>query len=292
MPPQSPNASRVRSPNSAGLPLSLFRMDRAMETHSFRSRMASLILVFSGSGRLIHKKTRESLLTGSIVSVPPAIPCQVHAGPDLHWALLQFDPIALGVGKWAIARTREFAAMFQALARGKTSGKSPVRSLRLIPKHFAGAAALVGEMERELAEKHPGWRDLAAGHFQHLVILLSRHAGSEMTISTDARTRVAKSIRLIESKYDEQMSLRELANICGLSERTFFRVFSQATGQTPLSYLKNFRIERASEQLRSSENSVTEIAFACGFDDSNFFAREFRNASGYTPTDYRRHWKI
>ena len=267
-------------------------MDRAMETYSFRSRMASLILVFSGSGRLMHKKTRESLLTGSILSIPPATPFQVHAGPEFQWALLQFDPKALGVGKWAISRTQEFAAMFPALAQRKTFGKNSVRSLRLIPKHFAGAAALVGEIEREVAEKRPGWRDLAAGHFQHLVILLSRHAGSEMPISTDARSRVAKSIRLIESKYDEQMSLRELANICGLSERTFYRVFSQATGQTPLSYLKNFRIERASEHLRSTENSVTEIAFACGFDDSNFFAREFRKASGYTPTEYRRHWKI
>ncbi len=292
MPQKKQKAARVLSPSPVGQPLCLFRMDRTMETHSFRGPMASIILVFSGSGRLMHKKNRESLLTGSILSIPPAIPCQVEAGPDLHWALLQFDPKAIGIGKWTIARTREFAAMFPALAHGKTSGRNSVRSLRLIPKHFAGAAALVGEIERELAEKRPGWRDLAAGHFQHLVILLSRHAGSEMTISADACSRVAKSIRLIESNYSERICLRELANTCGLSERTFYRVFHQATGQTPLSYLKNFRIERASEHLRTSENSVTEIAFECGFDDSNFFAREFRKASGYTPTDYRRHWKI
>jgi AraC-like DNA-binding protein len=255
--------------------------------------MASIILVFSGSGRLLHKKTHhESLLAGGILSIPPETPCHVHSGPDLHWALLQFDPKALGVGKWAIFRAPEFAAMFPALAPGRISSRNSVRSLRLIPKHFAGAAALVGEIERELAEKRPGWRDLAAGHFQHLVILLSRHAGSEMQISTDAIGRVAKSIRHIESRYGDRICLEEVTKMCGMSQRTFYRVFRQATGQTPLSYLKNFRIERASEHLRCSENSVTEIAFACGFDDSNFFAREFHKASGYSPTEYRRHWKI
>jgi AraC-like DNA-binding protein len=254
--------------------------------------MALLILVFSGSGRLMHKKTRESLLTGSILSIPPATPFQVHAGPEFQWALLQFDPKALGVGKWAIFRTPEFAAMFPALVPGRILSRNSVRCLRLIPKHFAGAAALVGAIERESAEKRPGWPDLAASYFQHLLILLSRHAGSEMPISTDALSRVAQSIRHIESKYGGWIRPGELAKFCGLSERTFCRVFRQATGQTPLSYLKNFRIERASEHLRGTETPVTEIAFACGFDDSNFFAREFRKACGHSPTEYRRHWKI
>jgi hypothetical protein len=92
--------------------------------------------------------------------------------------------------------------------------------------------------------KGPGWRDLTAGHFQHLVILPSRHAGSEMQISTDALSRVAISIQHIECRYNERNRLDELAKFRGLSERTFYRVFRQATGQTPLSYLKNFRIER------------------------------------------------
>lgn len=292
MPPRSSTTPRLLSPTPAGLPLSLLRVHSGEERPSFRTSMTSIILVRSGSGRFQHRKTQESLIAGSIYSVPPGTPCHVHSGPNLHWTLLQFDPRAIGLVRWAVFQTPEFAAMFPALAPGEIRNKELVRSLRLVPKHFGGAVALVGEIEREIAEKRPGWSDLATGHFQHLVILLSRFAGHEMQISTDAVCRVAKSISHIESHYGDRICLEEVAKMCGMSQRTFYRVFHQATGQTPLSYLKNFRMERASEHLRGTESSVTDIAFACGFEDSNFFAREFRKASGYSPTEYRRHWKV
>ena len=267
-------------------------MHSAKEWPPFRSSTASIILVLSGSGRLQHRRNHQTLLAGSIHSIPSETPCHLYSGAGLQWTLLQFDPVALGLATWAIFETPEFAAMFPALASGRTRNQKVVRSMRLVPKHFAGAVALVGEIEREMAEMRPGWRDLAAGHFQHLVILLSRFAGEEMQVSNDAISRVAKSIRHIESRYAERIGLHELSKICSMSKRTFYRVFHQATGQTPLSYLKNFRMERASEHLRNTETSVTEIAFACGFEDSNFFAREFRKATGFSPTQYRRHWKI
>jgi AraC family L-rhamnose operon transcriptional activator RhaR/AraC family L-rhamnose operon regulatory protein RhaS len=51
------------------------------------------------------------------------------------------------------------------------------------------------------------------------------------------------------------------------------------------------RIDRAAELLRSTDRPVTEIAYEVGFEDSNFFAREFRKLREYPPTAYRKIWQ-
>ena len=66
------------------------------------------------------------------------------------------------------------------------------------------------------------------------------------------------------------------------------RVFRRATGQTPIDYLIRLRIQKAMEWLAGTSLSVTDIALKTGFDDSNYFTRQFRKATGETPTAYRK----
>jgi AraC family transcriptional regulator, L-rhamnose operon transcriptional activator RhaR len=245
----------------------------------------------SGSATFESGKSLETLSAGTIVSIPPGAACRLFDGPGLEWILIQFDPAALGIGKWSISQVASFAAIFPALASRPQAARHRVCSMRLVPKHYDGALALVGEIEREISQRLPGWKELSLGHFQHLVILLSRHAGEVMDISADATLRVAESIRRIESRYMEQIDLGELARSCAMSERNFFRLFRQATGQPPRAYMERLRIEHASERLRNTDMTITEIAFACGFVDSNFFARQFRKITGHSPSEYRRRWQ-
>jgi AraC family L-rhamnose operon transcriptional activator RhaR/AraC family L-rhamnose operon regulatory protein RhaS len=50
----------------------------------------------------------------------------------------------------------------------------------------------------------------------------------------------------------------------------------------------NIRIQKAAELLKSTERTITDIAFDCGFSDSNYFARCFRKIMDQTPNEYRR----
>lgn len=59
------------------------------------------------------------------------------------------------------------------------------------------------------------------------------------------------------------------------------------TGRTPIAYLNYYRIECACERLTLTDKSVTEIAFACGFNDMSYFSRVFKQLKGTTPTAYR-----
>lgn len=80
----------------------------------------------------------------------------------------------------------------------------------------------------------------------------------------------------------------DLVRVAGLSERSFHRRFRQATGKTPLRYLRELRLDSARDLLRNSNLSVEEIAQEVGYADTSYFCRLFRQHSGQTPAEYRR----
>lgn len=254
--------------------------------------MARLLLVHAGEGEIQFAGGAAHPVAGSILLVPPAAPHQLLCDDSFSWTLVRFDPERSKIRKWDIAQTREFQEIFGGFdATGRREQHTPPCHLQVLPRHFDQATALAGEIEREMSERLPGWRDLSMGHFQHLVIVISRHAGKDLRLSDDATRRVAAAIRHIESAYNEKVDFQELADKCGMSERTFYRIFKQATGQTPQTYLKRVRVDHAAEALRATDETVTEISFAAGFEDSNYFAREFRKAQGYAPSEYRKRWQ-
>ncbi len=73
-----------------------------------------------------------------------------------------------------------------------------------------------------------------------------------------------------------------------LSLRTLHRQLKQQTGLTPQRYLNRLRLMKARHLLRHSEASVTDIAYRCGFSDSNHFSTLFRREFNWSPRDIRQ----
>jgi transcriptional regulator GlxA family with amidase domain len=73
-----------------------------------------------------------------------------------------------------------------------------------------------------------------------------------------------------------------------LSERSFKRRFSAATGYTPLEYVQALRIEQAKQMLESEDTSIEEVGAAIGYEDPTFFRRLFKRRAGVTPAQYRQ----
>ena len=69
---------------------------------------------------------------------------------------------------------------------------------------------------------------------------------------------------------------------------SLLRHFKQINGSSPKEYLIGLRINYACELLDSTQLSIGEIAFKSGFNDSNYFTRQFRRVTGRSPRDYRR----
>lgn len=98
---------------------------------------------------------------------------------------------------------------------------------------------------------------------------------------------VARARELLESQLADPPSLEALAAAVNLSPFHFARVFRQATGLPPHAWLKQRRLSRARELLKSGL-PASEVAFALGFADQSHLSRQFKQAYGVTPGAYRQ----
>lgn len=100
--------------------------------------------------------------------------------------------------------------------------------------------------------------------------------------------RVLQRVRdYIEAHLTENIELKALAGITGLSRWYFARAFKQSVGVPPHHYLMQRRLERAQKLLAESDLSVAQIALQSGFSDQSHFSRRFRLFFGVTPRAFR-----
>ncbi len=99
--------------------------------------------------------------------------------------------------------------------------------------------------------------------------------------------RLHRVLEYIAANLSRSVSLMEIASIADMSVYHFARLFKGATGLSPHQYVLNQRIESAKQLLLSGEDSVIDVALACGFNDPSSFSKTFRKASGVTPSQYR-----
>lgn len=86
---------------------------------------------------------------------------------------------------------------------------------------------------------------------------------------------------------DSGFGVEELAYEIGLSPSQFYRRLKQLTGQVPNVYLRNYRLQRAAELLRSNEGfTVSEVMYQIGIESSSYFSTSFKKLHGSTPSEY------
>lgn len=92
----------------------------------------------------------------------------------------------------------------------------------------------------------------------------------------------------IDAVFETDIALLDVARVAGLSRTHFLRSFTQCFGQTPYQALRQRRLERAAELLRSRYGSVTDVALAVGYNNFSAFARSFRAFHGVAPSMFAR----
>lgn len=94
-------------------------------------------------------------------------------------------------------------------------------------------------------------------------------------------------IEYIEQHYTEKLTLAQIAEAGHVCQSKCCRLFGKYLHKTPNTYLTHYRLGKAAELLVQSDQSVTEIAFACGFSGASYFAEAFRKCFDLTPKEYR-----
>ena len=100
--------------------------------------------------------------------------------------------------------------------------------------------------------------------------------------------RVKTMLSCIHAHFSEELTVRQIAASCAISDSECLRCFRSTIGTTPIRYLKEYRVQQAAEQLTATGDRIADIAARCGFQDMSYFTKTFREVKGCTPTEYRR----
>lgn len=94
----------------------------------------------------------------------------------------------------------------------------------------------------------------------------------------------------IEEHFTEELSLDSVAKALFIQKGYLCRIFKDSYGTSINTYIQQVRIAKAKGLLRFSKLSVAQIAEECGFEDANYFSRQFKKQEGMTPGEYRKQW--
>jgi AraC family L-rhamnose operon transcriptional activator RhaR/AraC family L-rhamnose operon regulatory protein RhaS len=197
-----------------------------------------------------------------------------------------YQPSQLKMGLLDLPSVAGYHALFTLEPSWRTRQPAKGR-LHLNAKEMAQVIELADRLEVELKAREPGFGFMATAAFMQIIGLLSRCYGRSRSTDGRALLRIGEALSHLERNIHREVNLEELAKMAHMSQRSFLRVFQSATGTSPLAWVIEQRINRACSLLRHTERRITEIAFDVGFNDSNYFTRQFRKINGLSPRDYR-----
>ncbi len=130
---------------------------------------------------------------------------------------------------------------------------------------------------------------------RQLVMYLKRPGGqSQFSVPLEqvSTTRRVEDLRhYILHNIAEPLTVTHLAEHAHISDRQLTRIFKNELGTTPHAYIESVRVERARNQLESTDATLERIATACGFGTVDTLVRAFRRRLDTTPTEYRRRFR-
>ncbi len=256
--------------------------DMEIHTHDFHE----LVLILSGHGRHLVCGRGYDLEPGDVFVI-----CGNMTHGYLHTNRMTlvnilFDPQHLHLPTAGLDDVPGYRALFH------TAQRTPAfhQHLRLPPDALTEAAGMFALLRRELERRDTGYRFVALYHLMGLIAFLSRGYFHKPGTLRRPPRRVDELLRLVESQYRDTITIGRLSSLAGMSERSLAREFHGAVGCSPIEYVIRVRVAHAAERLQRTDMRITEVALDSGFNDSNYFARQFHRIMGVSPRDYRRRY--
>ena len=145
----------------------------------------------------------------------------------------------------------------------------------------------------EQEHQKPGWQATMTAMALELLTSLARECDLKPSpvnnsLSRQTASRIDRAASYLEQNYHQQISLDELAQKVQLSPAHLSRTFKQKTGVGIVDFVHRLRCEEACRLLRLTDQTISRIAMAVGYDELAYFSRCFRKQIGYAPRSYRQ----
>ena len=217
------------------------------------------------------------LITGSkLVHVWEQGACPQH---DIHEITIHIDPDTF---HGALMDKRAFVSIRRMIERAQRGLAFPEPAIQILREDIVN-----------LAQSNDSFASVI--RLFNLLYRLSLVDGArELSSSSfiDAREenedeRVHRAKEYIAKHYMQDISIQELADMVCMNVDSFSRFFRNKTGRTPNRYLIDYRLGIAARMLLTTQLSVAEIGYSCGFNTLSHFNRLFRESKGCTPSEFR-----
>ena len=244
-----------------------------------------LALIIKGRGVRFVGDSIQDFEDGDLCAIGPNTPHTWHSEPlprqPVRSMVVQFVPEFLGSDFLNRPETRRLRDFLTRARRGlRVTGRT---------REFAAR-----EMQRMLGERLGAW-----SQFCRLLTILGKLAESREcrplaiadfspTLNEQANQRINAVFTFIRQRLPEAPTQQAAARLVRLSPQAFSRFFRRCVGKTYVEYVNELRVGMASRALLESDRSITEVAFASGFNTLSNFNRHFRRFKETSPRNYRR----
>ena len=127
------------------------------------------------------------------------------------------------------------------------------------------------------------------GHLYLFLDYLLRSAADEQ-LEHGSKLRefyIHEALTYIEHNFQNEITIEDIAGVCGLNRTYFGKIFKEALGKTPQEFLLNYRMLKAAELLKLTSLSIGDIGLAVGYANQMHFSRAFKNNYGISPREWR-----
>ncbi len=256
---------------------------KELHTHDF----SELVLILGGEAVHFTEKDEHAISRGDVFVIQGELAHGYRDSHSLSLLNLMFDSKRFNFPESDLRSIPGYHVLFTLEPQYRQRHRFASR-LRLNEAQLEQAAVLAEQLEVEARARRAGYIFTATALFMQLTSFLSRCYDGEQTPESRDLLRIGAAIGYLEDHYADPISVEQLTQIAGMSESSLLRAFKQATDRAPTQYLLDLRLRRARDLLRNTSLNITEIAFQTGFNDSNYFARQFRKGIGTSPREYRR----
>jgi AraC-like DNA-binding protein/mannose-6-phosphate isomerase-like protein (cupin superfamily) len=254
-------------------------------------------IVQSGQGIHLIDHHPYTIVRGDVYILPPGT---IHAYQ--HYHTLEIDAFYFQRQLFSmedLAALRALPGFWRLLIGTEDTSSekniSCAHRLHLSPERHREVNKMIAETCVEYIEKDAASALLTHNQLFRLLVSIARQQRSadkktavpksewDITCSTD----IANILRICEERFQEPLTVPQLASLLFLSPSRFSEIFTREVGVSPAAYIRRLRLEHAQMLLRTTSLSITEIAYQAGFGDGPHLARAFKAALHFTPTSYR-----
>ena len=237
-----------------------------------------LSCVITGEGTRLLGDVTEEFESGDTVLIPPGM---IHhwyfknGGTDIENVTILFDSEFLKNVKTCFPELSDMMEHLMSLGNavifsGETRRKIYFIMLRMRTESTERRIFSLAEILMLIAEDKTG-----------------RMIASSKNLSK-AEIRYSQIRSYVNCNYYREITLDEISRFSGMNKTAFCAFFKAQTSKTFVEYLNQIRLDAAVELLKSTEQTVSEIASQVGVTDTAYFCRLFKKNFGFTPSEFRK----